>query len=120
MTLSIKKIDLYNSYLIIITGVLQWIATPVFFKTFEEPSFWFFNGGITLVLIGFFNIIRINYGTGIQFIRKLSIFGNGLVFVFWVVMLYFLFYKFKRYPFAFAELIFLALALLLSCRNISK
>jgi hypothetical protein len=114
---SIKKIDLYNSYLIIVTGVLQWIATPIFFKTLEEPSFWFFNGGITLVLLGFLNIVRIHYGTGIQFIWKFSLFANLLVFIFWVSMFYFLFYKFQRYPFAWIELIILALAFVLSLRK---
>jgi len=64
MALNLKKIDLYNSFLLVVTGVLQWIATPVFFKTLEEPSFWFFNGGITLVLLGCLNIFRIKYGDG--------------------------------------------------------
>ncbi len=115
--MSLKKIDLYNSYLIIVTGVLQWIATPIFFKTLEEPSFWFFNGGITLVLLGYLNIFRIHYGTEIQFIRKFSKFANSLVFIFWISMLYFLFYKFVRYPFTFIELIILALALFLSLKK---
>ena len=43
-----RKLDFINSCLIIASGVLQMIGTPVFFKTMEEPAFWFLNGGITL------------------------------------------------------------------------
>lgn len=115
--LNLKKIDLYNSYFIIVTGILQWFATPVFFKTIEEPSFWFFNGGITLVLLGFINIIRIHHGMGAQFIRKFSISANFMVLAFWLAMLFFMFYKFCRYPFTFIEFIILALAFFLSVKR---
>ncbi|WP_070001158.1 hypothetical protein [Cellulosilyticum sp. I15G10I2] len=115
--MNFKKYDLYNAYLIIVTGVLQCIAAPLFFKSLEEPAFWFFNGGTTLMLLGYLNVLRINYGTKIRSIRKLSIFANFFVLVFWLSMLYCLFYKFQRYPMAFIELVILAAAFLFSLKE---
>jgi hypothetical protein len=112
--LTIRKFDFYNSYLIIATGILQFIGTPVFFKVIEEPAFWFFNGGITLVLLGYLNILRIKYGTKTMEIWKLSLYSNIFVLLFWLSMVYFLFYKFIRYPFALIPLIFLVGAVIFS------
>lgn len=115
--MDLTKIDLFNSYLIIFTGVLQFIATPIFFKTIEEPSFRFFNGGITLLLLGFINVLRIKYAIKVDSIRKFTILANLIVLLFWLSMLYFLFYKFVKYPFAFVELLILVISLLFSLRK---
>lgn len=116
--MNLRKLDFINSCLIITSGALQFAATPVFYKSMEEPAFWFFNGGITLLLLGSINVLRTKYTNRIPALRPLCIFANGIVLVFWLGMVYFLFYKFARYPFTFIEIAFFAAALLFSFRKL--
>lgn len=115
--MKLKTIDLINTSVLIAAGLLQLPGTFVFFNTPEEPAFWFFNGGVTLVLVGFLNILRIKYGAKIPLIDQFSFLGNAMLLLFWLVMAYVLFYKFVRYPFALLPLLSLLLAFIFSASD---
>lgn len=115
--MKLKKIDLINTNTLVAAGLLQLPGTFVFFNTPEEPAFWFFNGGVTLILAGFLNILRIKYSAKIPLIEQFSFLSNAILLVFWLVMAYFLFYKFVRYPFALLPLLLLLLAFIFSARD---
>ena len=117
MPVKLKNVDLINTYVLITAGLLQFPGTFVFFNTPEEPAFWFFNGGITLILVGFLNILRIKYGAKIPLITRYSALSNAIFLAFWLVMAYFLLYKFIRYPVALFPLLMLLIAFLLSVRD---
>jgi hypothetical protein len=113
----LQKIDAFVSYVIIAAGVLQLLGTFVFFKSAEEPAFWFFNGGITLLLVGGLNLLRSKYGKDIPLIRRFSLAANLFLTVFWLAMAAVLTYKFVRYPFAALPLVALLAASGLALRK---
>jgi hypothetical protein len=120
-----KQLDRIISGLLIAIGLLQWIATPIFFRQFEEPAAWFFNGGITLIFLGAFNLLRIRYGNIAPGLKSVCLAANLIMLSFWIVMAIGLWYKFLflRYPAAFFVIVVIAAATVLSgvsCRRGTK
>lgn len=109
-----QQVDRIMGGLLVGIGLLQWIATPIFFRQFEEPAAWFFNGGITLIFLGAFNLLRIRYGGVASGLKQVCIAANLTLLTFWLVMAIGLWYKFLRYPAAFVVIVVIAGATLLS------
>src|SRR5262245_49940989 len=95
-------------------GVVQWIATPVLFKSAEEPTFWFFGGGITLWVVGALNLLRIRYGSIARGVLVVSVTSNVLLALFWVAMAVTLEHKFSRYGAPYVALAIIVLNAILS------
>lgn len=108
-----ESVDMYNSLTMLLMGALQFVGTFYFYKTVEEPAFWFFNGGITLLFLAMLNIIHLKNKNN-QLIRRMCILSNSIFLVFWLAMFYFLFYKFERYPFAMFPILLLVMSSILS------
>ena len=109
-----NKAETILAWVLIALGVMQWIATPVFFKTAEEPAFWFFGGGITLAVVGAMNLLRLRYARVARGLVLVSVGSNVAVALFWVAMGCALAYKFNRYPAAYIALALIAAAGVLS------
>ena len=104
-----NKAEAILGWLLIGLGVMQWIATPWFFKTAEEPAFWFFGGGITLAVVGAMNLLRLRYGAVARGLVLVSVGSNVVLALFWVAMAHGLADKFNRY-----KAPYLALALIIA------
>ena len=111
-----RQMEMTLAWILVGLGVLQWLATPLFFKRAEEPAFWFFGGGITLVLVGVLNLLRRKYGERARGLVLVSIVANLVLAGFWVAMAVILSYKFTRYgaPYIALGLIVLNAAVSLS------
>jgi hypothetical protein len=92
-----NKAETILGWVLIGLGVMQWIATPAFFKTADEPAFWFVGGGITLAVVGAMNLLRVRYGPVARGLVLVSVGSNVVLAIFWVAMAYVLAYKFNRY-----------------------
>jgi len=101
-------------------GVLQGAATPLLFKTLEEPTLWFFAGGILLALVGALNVLRLRYGEMAAGVVWVSVAANLLVAGLWVAMAWLLAYKFKRYPAAYLALAIIVATAVVSIRSVSR
>jgi hypothetical protein len=99
-------------------GALQCAATPFLFKTLEEPTLWFFAGGILLALVGAMNTLRLRYGQNAVGVVWVCVIANLLVSGLWVTMALLLAYKFRRYPAAYAALIIILATTVLSVRSL--
>lgn len=109
-----RKVEAILGWVLIALGVMQWIATPVFFKTPEEPAFWFLGGGITLALVGAMNLMRLRYGSAARGLVLVSVGANVVLALFWVAMACVLSYKFNRYKASYVALGFIVAAGVLS------
>ena len=92
-----NKAEAILGWVLIGLGAMQWIATPVFFKTAEEAGFWFFGGGITLAVVGAMNLLRLRYGSVARGLVLVSVGSNVALALFWIAMAFALAYKFNRY-----------------------
>ena len=92
-----NKAEAILGWVLIGLGVMQWIATPVFFRTAEESAFWFFGGGVTLAVVGAMNLLRLRYGSSARGLVLVSVGSNVVLALFWVAMAYVLVDKFNRY-----------------------
>ena len=92
-----RRLEVILAWVLVGLGVLQWLATPLFFKRPEEPAFWFFGGGITLVLVGGLNLLRRKHGERARELVFVSVAANLALAGFWVAMAVTLTYKFTRY-----------------------
>ena len=92
-----RRLEVILAWLLVGLGILQWLATPLFFRQAEEPAFWFFGGGITLVLVGVLNLLRRRYGDQARGVVFVSVVANLVLAGFWVAMGVTLSYKFTRY-----------------------
>lgn len=97
----LARCDAFLCWSVVVGGVAQWALTPVFFPIIHEPAAWWFNGGITLVILGGINLLRIQHGAEVASLWRFAIAANVLVGLFYAAMLIGLWYKFIRYPFAF-------------------
>lgn len=93
----IRRVQAVLAWVLVALGVMQWLATPLFFRTAEEPAFWFFGGGITLALTGALNHLRLAYGRDVRALVVVSVAANVVLALFWAAMAYVLTYKFNRY-----------------------
>jgi len=57
-------------------GVLHMSAAFSRYDTLTEPAFWFFNGGIPLVLAGAVNLLNRAYGSGAPGLRWFCVAAN--------------------------------------------
>jgi hypothetical protein len=94
---AMNKAEAILAWVLIGLGVMQCTAAPVFFKTAEEPAFWFFGGGITLAVVGAMNLLRLRYGAVARGLVLVSVGSNVVLALFWVAMACVLTYKFNRY-----------------------
>ena len=92
-----NKAEAILGWVLIGLGVMQWIATPVFFKTADEPAFWFVGGGITLAVVGAMNLLRLRYGSVARGLVLVSVGSNVVLALFWVAMACVFAHKFNRY-----------------------
>ena len=99
-----NKAEAILGWVLIGLGVMQWIATPGFFKTADEPAFWFFGGGITLAVVGGMNLLRLRYGSVARGLVLVSVGSNVALALFWVAMACVLADKFNRYKASYVAL----------------
>ena len=93
----LRRLQSTLAWILVGLGIMQWAATPLLFKSAEEPAFWFFGGGMMLVVAGVLNSLRLVHGRSIPRLTALSVGTNvGLAF-FWIAMAAVLTYKFNRY-----------------------
>ena len=92
-----RRLEVILAWLLVGLGILQWLATPFFFRRPEEPAFWFFGGGFTLVLVGALNLLRRTYGERARGLLFVSVVANLVLAGFWIAMTVTLPYKFTRY-----------------------
>jgi O-antigen/teichoic acid export membrane protein len=109
-----RSLDTILAWVLIVLGVMQWVATPVLFETAEEPAFWFFGGGITLVIVGILNVLRIRYGSLAPGVKVASVGSNLALAGFWVAMACTLTYKFNRFKAPYIALLSIILAAVVS------
>ena len=93
----IRRVQGILAWVLVAIGAMQWLATPLLFKSAEEPAFWFFGGGITLALTGALNHLRLAYGRDARALAAVSVSANVTLAVFWAAMAFVLTYKFNRY-----------------------
>lgn len=60
---SMKQIDRTIAWGIVAIGLLHCLMTPVQAPRFGAAAMWFFSGGIALMSLGAFNLLRIQYGS---------------------------------------------------------
>ena len=92
-----RRLEVILAWLLVALGILQWLATPFFFRRPEEPAFWFFGGGTTLILVGALNLLRRTYGERARGLVFVSVVANLVLAGFWIAMAVTLSYKFTRY-----------------------
>ena len=100
---SVRQLDEVFSALVIALGVAQSLATPLIFPRVEEPAAWFLAGGLGLALVGAVSFLRIRHDSSAD-LWRLSVAASSITAVFWLLLAYFLTYKFVRYPAAFGAL----------------
>ena len=108
------------AWVLIVLGCLQWIATPLLFKTADEPAYWFFGGGLTLALVRALNLLRLRYGSIAQGVVVVSVIANVLLALFWVAMAFGLTYKFNRYGAPYVALGLILLNAAISVKNLKS
>ena len=104
LRVTVNKAESILGWVLVGLGVMQWIATPLFFKTAEEAAFWFFGGGITLTVVGAMNLLRLRYGSVARGLVLVSVGSNVVLALFWVAMACVLAYKFNRYKVPYVAL----------------
>jgi hypothetical protein len=112
----VRRVDLALCGLLIAGGVGQWLLTAKWWRSFEEPAAWWFNGGTTLILLGGLGLARIRYGQTAPGVRWLSVAGNLMLSAFYLAMTAALPEKFARYPWSYAGVAILLAATAVSFR----
>ncbi len=104
--------------LCLLGGAQAFVATPLFFGAVSEPAIWFFQGGVTLMLLGVMNLMT-------RAIRQRAYlwlcFGANAAFAsVWLAMSALLFEKFLRHPPSFTGVVVLLAMTALSWRSIGR
>ena len=115
-----NRFEVILAWILVGLGVLQWLATPLFFRRAEEPAFWFFGGGITLVLVGVLNLLRRKYGERARGLVLVSVVANLVLAGFWVAMAVALSYKFTRYVAPYIALGLIVLNAVISLTDLQR
>lgn len=71
--------------LIIALGVVHMAATARFYDSLSMAALWFFNGGVTLVLVGALNLLNQRYGLSAAGLRRVCIAANVFLAIFTIV-----------------------------------
>ena len=103
----LHRVDRVLAWGLLVLGVMQWASTPVFFPVLQEPAFWWFNGGTTLLFTGIFHLLRIHHGHALPLLRTVALGVTLLQDVFWAAMVVGLWEKFARLPGTFTAPVFL-------------
>ena len=100
----IRTVQSILAWVLVALGAMQWLATPLLFRTAEEPAFWFFGGGITLAMTGALNHLRLAYGPDARALVAVSVGANVILALHWAAMALVLTYKFNRFVAPYAAL----------------
>lgn len=95
------------SYLVVITGAIHTIMTPVFYSTFSIDTVWFAGTGLSLVFLGLLNLSAIN--AGISTIFTICIAANIICTIYSIIIVIAL-----REPQSYGALVILIAALISS------
>jgi uncharacterized cupin superfamily protein len=87
------------SVLLAVLGLMQWVASPIFFREWSESALWFFNGGTTLLLLGALNLAAASESS--MSLRRLTLAANFVMSAFWAAMSFALWSKFTAHPASF-------------------
>jgi hypothetical protein len=94
--------------LVVLGAAQALLGTPLFFDGYTEPAFWFFNGGLSLALLGALNRVRLDPAASVGVIRLCRV-ANVVFATFWVVMSVALWEKLSRHPASFTGVVVLVL-----------
>src|SRR5262245_48438563 len=96
-----SRIDRVLAIAVLVIGAAQALAAFFVFPQIGEPTAWFAFGGMFLAFVGALSVVRNRSGGTDRWLIRVSVLGNVLVAVFWLVLACFLSYKFNRYPAAY-------------------
>ncbi len=71
-----ERIDRIIGWGIFAVGLTHSLLTPVLFPQLGTPAMWFLSGGIALMYLGAFNLLRVRYGRLAPGLRKVCAAAN--------------------------------------------
>lgn len=71
-----ERIDRIIGWGIFAVGLTHSLLTPLLFPQLGAPAMWFLSGGIALMYLGAFNLLRVRYGRLAPGLRRVSVAAN--------------------------------------------
>jgi len=82
-----QRIDRIFGWGILAVGLLHSVLTPLLFPDWGTPALWFLSGGIALMFLGAFNLLRVRYGGAAPGLRRVCLAANLTIAAFLAAMI---------------------------------